>query len=35
MKTIKVIKPSLKSDKSDGTPDRRKRVTPETKPKYI
>lgn len=35
METIKSIKPDPKSDKSDGTPDRRKRVTPETKPKYI
>jgi len=28
------IKPGPKPDKPDGTPDRRRRVTPETKPKH-
>lgn len=34
METIKAIKPGPKPDKPDGTPDRRRRVTPETKPKH-
>ena len=34
METIKAIKPGPKPDKSDGTPDKRRRVTPETKPKH-
>ncbi|WP_374444516.1 hypothetical protein [Epilithonimonas sp.] len=33
-KTIESIKPGPKPDKADGTPDRRHRVTPETKPKH-
>lgn len=32
MTKVKSIKPGPKPDKSDGTPDRRRRVTPETKP---
>ncbi len=28
------IKPGPKPEKPDGTPDRRRRVTPETKPKH-
>ncbi|MBM7419960.1 MULTISPECIES: hypothetical protein [Chryseobacterium] len=31
---IKAIKPGPKPDKADGTPDKRRRVTPETKPKH-
>ncbi|GEM_PF-167098 len=34
METIKAIKPGPKPKKQDGTPDRRQRVTPETKPKH-
>lgn len=34
MKTIEAIKPGPKPNKQDGTPDRRQRVTPETKPKH-
>lgn len=33
MKTIEAIKPGPKPNKPDGTPDRRRRVTPEVKPK--
>lgn len=32
--TIEAINPGPKPDKTDGTPDRRHRVTPETKPKH-
>lgn len=32
--TIKAIKPGPKPDKADGTPDKRRRVTSETKPKH-
>lgn len=32
--TVEAIKPGSKPDKADGTPDRRQRVTPETKPKH-
>lgn len=31
---IKAIKPGPKPKKEDGTPDKRRRVTPETKPKH-
>lgn len=31
---IKGIKPGPKPDKADGTPDKRRCVTPETKPKH-
>lgn len=34
MNTIKAIKPGPKPNKPDGTPDKRRRVTPETKPKH-
>ncbi len=34
MKTIQGIKPGPKPKKEDGTPDKRRRVTPETKPKH-
>lgn len=34
MKTIEAIKPGPKRKNEDGTPDRRQRVTPETKPKH-
>lgn len=34
MKQIEAIKPGPKPNKPDGTPDRRRRVTPETKPKH-
>jgi len=34
METIKAIKPGPKPNKPDGTPDKRRRVTPETKPKH-
>lgn len=34
MSTIKAIKPGPKPNKEDGTPDRRPRVNPETKPKH-
>ena len=30
--TTQVIKPGPKPKKEDGTPDKRRRVTPETKP---
>lgn len=32
METIKAIKPGPKPDNADGTPDKRRRVTPELKP---
>lgn len=32
--SVYAIKPGPKPRKPDGTPDRRRRVTPETKPKY-
>jgi len=32
--TTKFIKPGPKPNKPDGTPDRRRRVTPEVKPKH-
>lgn len=31
---IEAIKPGPKPDKADGTPDKRRRVTLETKPKH-
>ncbi len=31
---IQAIKPGPKPKKEDGTPDKRRRVTPETKPKH-
>ena len=34
MKTIQGIKPGPKPKKEDRTPDRRRRVRPETKPKH-
>lgn len=34
MKSIVAIKPGPKPKKEDGTPDKRRRVTPETKPKH-
>ena len=34
MNPIKAIKPGPKPTKPDGTPDKRRRVTPETKPKH-
>jgi len=34
MKTIKAIKPGPKPSKENGTPDRRQRVTPESKPNH-
>lgn len=34
METIQAIKPGPKPKKQDGTPDRRQRVTPDTKPKH-
>lgn len=34
MNTIQAIKPGPKPKKEDGTKDRRRRVTPETKPKH-
>lgn len=34
METIKAIKPGPKPKKQNGTPDRRQRVTPDTKPKH-
>ena len=34
MSTIKAIKPGPKPKKDDGTSDKRRRVTPETKPKH-
>jgi len=34
METIKAIKPGPELNKPDGTPDIRRRVTPETKPKH-
>lgn len=34
MSTIKAIKPGPKPNKPDGTPDRRRRVTPEEKPNH-
>lgn len=34
MKTIEAIKPGPKPKKEDGTPDKRRRVAPETQPKY-
>lgn len=34
METIEAIKPGPKPNKQDGTPDERRRVNPETKPKH-
>ena len=34
MEVVKSIKPGPKPNKPDGTPDRRRRVTPETRPKH-
>jgi hypothetical protein len=34
MSPIKAIKPGPKPKKEDGTPDKRRRVTPDTKPKH-
>ena len=34
MQTIQAIKPGPKPKKEDGKPDKRRRVTPETKPKH-
>lgn len=34
MNTIEAIKPGPKPKKEDGTPDERRRVNPETKPKH-
>jgi len=34
MKTINAIKPGPKPQKEDGTPDKRRRVNPETRPKH-
>ncbi|MFI8380000.1 hypothetical protein [Leeuwenhoekiella sp. NPDC079379] len=34
METIKAIKPGPKPKKEDGSPDKRRRVNPETKPKH-
>jgi len=34
MKTIEAIKPGPKPKKPDGTPDERRGVTPETRPKH-
>ncbi len=34
METIQTIKPGSKPNKQDSTPDERRRVTPETKPKH-
>lgn len=34
MNTIEAIKPGPKPKKENGTPDERRRVTPEIKPKY-
>lgn len=34
MEKIEAIKPGPKPNKPDGTPDKRRRVTPETKPKH-
>jgi len=34
METITAIKPGPKPKKEDGTPDKRRRVNPETKPKH-
>jgi len=34
MTTIEAIKPGPKPKKEDGTPDRRRRVTPNSKPKH-
>ncbi len=34
MQTILAIKPGPKPKKEDGTPDKRRRVTPEEKPKH-
>lgn len=31
---VKAIKPGPKPKKEDGTPDKRRRVTPDTKPKH-
>ncbi len=31
---IKAIKPGPKSKKDDGTPDKRRRVPPDSKPKH-
>ena len=34
MKTVEAIKTGPKPNKQDGIPDRRQRVTPETKPEH-
>lgn len=34
MNNAESIKPGPKPDKSDGTPDKRRRVTPETQPRH-
>ena len=34
MYTFQTIKPGPKPNKEDGTPDRRRRVTPENQPKH-
>lgn len=34
MQTLKAIKPGPKPKKDDGTPDRRQRVTPASKPNH-
>jgi hypothetical protein len=34
MNEIQAIKPGPKPDKQDGTPDERRRVTPENQPKH-
>lgn len=34
MHSIEAIKPGPKPKKEDGTPDRRRRVNPDTKPKH-
>jgi hypothetical protein len=34
MSEINAIKPGPKPKKEDGTPDKRRRVTPETQPKH-
>ena len=34
MNKVQLIKPGPKPDKPDGTPDRRRRVTPEYQPQH-
>ncbi len=34
MNTIQAIKPGPKPNKDNGTPDKRRRVTPEVRPKH-